>query len=188
MNMFRRLDQADLDILVAIRREALTTDPRSFSASPKSDLGLDREFVQSSLAETSTQFYVGAFDGDLVGMTGVYRFPKEKENHKAGVWGMYVKPTHRGRGFGAGLLEAAIDSARSMDGVTHLYLCVSETADSARRLYERFGFISWGLEPASLQVEGEPVDVRHMVLALDEERRTKNEERKSPAPTRGPEP
>lgn len=168
--MIRRLDETDLDDLIAIRREALVTDPRSFTASPASDRGLDRDFVLSSLAETSTQAYLGAFDSEMIGMAGVYRYPKEKERHRAGVWGMYVRPSHRGRGHGSALQAAAIDFARSLSGVTHLCLCVSETADAAMHLYERFGFVAWGREPAGLKVEGEVMTVRHMVLELDEDR------------------
>ena len=167
--MIRRLDETDLDVLIAIRREALVTDPRSFTASPGSDLGLDHEFVRASMAETSTQAYLGAFDPDVIGMAGVYRYPKEKERHRAGVWGMYVRPSHRGRGHGSALLAAAIDFARSLSGVTHLCLCVSETADAAMHLYERFGFVTWGREPAGLEVEGEVLTVRHMALELDED-------------------
>ncbi len=169
--MIRRLDETDLEVLIAIRREALVTDPRSFTASPGSDPGLDHEFVRASMAEKSTQAYLGAFDPDLIGMAGVYRYSKEKERHRAGVWGMYVRPSHRGRGHGSALLAAAIDFGRSLSGVTHLCLCVSETADAAMHLYERFGFITWGREPAALKVDGVLVDVRHMVLALNEERR-----------------
>ena len=168
MTVVRRLDPADLEDLVAIRREALITDPCAFSASPNSDLGLDREFIRSSMSETSTQAYFGAYDGQLVGMTGVFRYPKEKEAHKAGVWGMYVRPSHRGQGHGAALLAAAVDFARSLPGVTQLCLCVSETAGVAMGLYDRFGFVTWGREPAALKVDGVAVDVRHMVLELDE--------------------
>ena len=167
--MIRRLDEFDLDVLIDIRREALVVDPRSFTASPGSDLGLDHDFVRTSMAETSTQSYLGAFDPELIGMAGVYRYSKEKERHRAGVWGMYVRPSHRGRGHGSALLAAAIDFARSLSGVTHLCLCVSETADAAMHLYERFGFVTWGREPAALRVDGEMVDVRHMVLTLNED-------------------
>jgi hypothetical protein len=54
-------------------------------------------------------------------------------------------------------------------------------------LYDRFGFVTWGREPAALKVDGVAVDVRHMVRALNEERRTENEEN-NPAQNRGPEP
>jgi hypothetical protein len=56
--------------------------------------------------------------------------------------------------------------ARSLPGVTHLHLTVADTAIGARRLYERAGFSCWGSEPVSLMVEGETVDVDHMVLEV----------------------
>jgi ribosomal protein S18 acetylase RimI-like enzyme len=162
----RRLKESDIESIVALRREALRCEPEAFSASPGSDVGRDREFLGRILGQAAAQAMFGALDPQLVGMVGVYREEGDKQAHKAGVWGMYVQPSHRGRGLGASLLAAAIGFARSMPGVTHLHLSASDTAGAARRLYERMGFQTWGIEPASLQVNGRLVDVHHMVLPL----------------------
>jgi GNAT superfamily N-acetyltransferase len=165
--MIRRLDDSDLEQLLAIRREALDTDPTAFSASPESDVGLDPEFVRASLARRSSEAIFGAFrDSDLVGMTGVFRERNQKEEHKAVVWGMFVRPAERGHGFGGALLDSAIRFAESIKGVTHLHIAVSENASSALRLYEAAGFTAWGVEAASLIVDQVPVAVTHMVLEL----------------------
>jgi ribosomal protein S18 acetylase RimI-like enzyme len=149
--VIRLVQEADMEALLAIRREALTNDPAAFSASVASDL----------------HAVFGAFRGnDLVGMTGVYRHRTEKERHKAVVWGMYVRRTHRGAGLGRALLAEAVRFARSLAGVTHLHLSVSESARSAQNVYEAAGFAAWGIEPASLYVNGEFITVRHMVLDL----------------------
>jgi GNAT superfamily N-acetyltransferase len=165
--MIRRLDETDLEQLLAIRREALDTDPSAFSASPESDLGLDPEFVRTSLARRSSEAVFGAFcDGDLVGMTGVYRERNQKEHHKAVVWGMFVRPSERGKGLGRALLDDAIQFAESLPGVTYVHIAVSENANSALRLYEAAGFTTWGVEPASLVVDQVQIAVNHMVLEL----------------------
>jgi GNAT superfamily N-acetyltransferase len=169
--MIRRLHEADIEILLAIRREALTTDPAAFSASPATDVGLDPEFVLRSMAQPEIQAVFGAFhDGTLVGMTGVHRRKSEKERHKAVLWGMFVRPSHRGAGHGRALLSEAVRFARSLPGVTHLHLEVSETAGAAHHLYEAAGFATWGIEPASLIVDGASYAARHMVLELDDRR------------------
>ena len=50
----------------------------------------------------------GAFDSALVGVVGVRRQTRQKERHKAQIWGMYLREEHRGRGLGRRLMEAAI--------------------------------------------------------------------------------
>ena len=168
MALIRRLQELDIEGIVALRREALINEPEAFSASPGSDHGQDIEFLRRTLNEPTTQAIFGAFDPDLLAMVGVYREKGEKLAHKAGVWGMYVRREHRGRGFGAALLDMAVQFARSMPGVTHLHLGVSESALAARSLYERAGFHAWGTAPADLQVNGHLVDVHYMVLLLGE--------------------
>jgi len=160
----RRLTAADIKSLLVIRREALVSEPAAFSSSPASDRALDPEFLRISLV---SQAVFGAFRGDaLVGMAGVYRHQTEKERHKAVLWGMYVRSSHRGVGLGRALLAEAVRLASSMAGVTHLCLSVSDTATSAYRIYEAAGFRTWGVESASLLVGGGYVAVRHMVLDL----------------------
>ena len=160
----RRLSEADIEPLLAIRHEALVREPTAFSSSPASDRALDPEFLRNSL---TSQAVLGAYQGDaLVGMAGVYRRQTEKEGHKAVLWGMYVRPSHRGLGLGRALLAEAVRLARAMAGVSHLCLSVSDTATSAYRIYEAAGFRTWGVESASLLVGGTYVAVRHMVLDL----------------------
>jgi len=51
--------------------------------------------------------------------------------------------------------------------VSHLHLSVADTPVTARRLYERAGFLIWGTEPAALVVDGSTVDVHHMARLLE---------------------
>jgi ribosomal protein S18 acetylase RimI-like enzyme len=165
--MIRPLTVADIDELIELRREALRTDPEAFTASEADDVGLDRDFVLNALAQTEVQATLGAFqDGELVGMTGVHRMEHEKETHKALLWGMFVRPANRGSGHGRGLMVHAIEYARSLDGVTHLQLCVSDSAPEAFAMYQSYGFVVWGVEPDSFRVGGRPIGVRHMALDL----------------------
>jgi RimJ/RimL family protein N-acetyltransferase len=46
-------------------------------------------------------------------------------------------------------------------------LTVAVGNDGARRIYERMGFRSFGIEPRGLLVDGEFVDEEMMVLDLD---------------------
>jgi hypothetical protein len=126
--VIRLVQEADMEALLAIRREALTNDPAAFSASVASDRALDPESVRALLAHPDLHAVFGAFRGND--------------------------------------LAEAVRFARSLAGVTHLHLSVSESARSAQNVYEAAGFAAWGIEPASLYVNGEFITVRHMVLDL----------------------
>jgi GNAT superfamily N-acetyltransferase len=162
----RRLRVADADVLVALRREALETEPLAFGASAEDDVVLLRESVRTFLGDHEEQAVFGQVDrADLIGMIGVFRASKVKQRHKATIWGMYVSPRARNKGVGRALLEAAVEQARGW-GLAQLQLSVSEAAPHAKRLYQTAGFRPWGQERRALQWKGRFVDEYHLVLDL----------------------
>jgi GNAT superfamily N-acetyltransferase len=165
----RRLAPADAPALVLLRRQALENEPLVFLSSPEDDR-LSLEFARTALGDREEQAVFGTCDGgDLVGMVGLLREPRAKQRHRASLWGMYVSPRARGRGAGAALVNAAVRLARDWN-VDQLRLGVTTAAEGAKRLYERAGFRSWGLEPRALDWQGRFVDEHHLVLDLREQR------------------
>jgi ribosomal protein S18 acetylase RimI-like enzyme len=86
-----------------------------------------------------TRAIFGAVEPDLIGMAGIAQEEGAKSRHKARLWGVYVIPARRGLGIGRALVEAAIEFARSLDGLTHVHLAVAESGQAAQALYERRG-------------------------------------------------
>jgi ribosomal protein S18 acetylase RimI-like enzyme len=161
----RRLIPTDVESFVALRREALEMDPGAFGASPESDMALDPVFIRDALADPQQAIF-GAIESGLIGIVGVYRNRNLKSAHKIHVWGTYVSPTHRSKGIGRSLMEAAIEFARGCPGITQIHLSVSETALPALALYEELGFVAWGTEPRGLRLGQEFFSEHHMVLSL----------------------
>jgi ribosomal protein S18 acetylase RimI-like enzyme len=166
-SLIRPLTPDDVEIYQRIRREALEQEPFAFGSSPSDDRARSADFVRTILASPD-QAVFGAFAPELVGVVGVYRVLSLKSAHRAGIWGLYVKREHRSRGLGRSLLEAAINFARSLQGVSHVQLAVSERSPAAAALYESLGFVTWGVEPAALRIDGTDAAERHMVLSLKE--------------------
>jgi ribosomal protein S18 acetylase RimI-like enzyme len=164
----RRLSPADAESFVALRHEALETDPGAFGASPDNDMGLDPVFIRDALADPQQAIF-GAIESGIIGIVGVYRNKNLKSAHKIHVWGMYVSPTHRSRGIGRSLMEAAIEFARDCDGVKQIHLSVSETALAAMDLYGELGFEAWGTEPRGIRLGQEYLSEHHMVLSLTDD-------------------
>jgi len=160
------LQPGEAGTYLAIRREMLADSPWAFASSVE-DSEFDPEALASKLREPF-QAIVGGFEGGrLVGSAGVYRDRHVKMAHRARVWGMYVTPAARGRGLGEELLLRAIEVARAWAGVNSIGLSVSANAPPALRLYRKLGFVEWGVEPATIVVDGEAYNEIHMVLMLD---------------------
>lgn len=164
--MIRLLEHGDVDAFVELRRRALLDSPLAFAASPADDFAASAEAVRVQLAQAPEWVIVGAFEPVLVGAVGLFRDRHVKAAHKAHIWGMYVESSSRGRGLGRALLDAAIAHARGLAGVNVVRLGVSEKASEARRLYERAGFVSWGLEPDAVRHGGVSAGEHHMLLRL----------------------
>lgn len=162
----RLLTPEDAPVYSRLRREMLRDSPLAFAASESSDVGVDPEKMAKRLAEPGN-IIVGAFDGGaLVGVAGMFRQHHPKMAHRAHVWGVYVTPAARRRGVGEAIMNAVIETARAWPGVDSIGLSVSAGTHHARKLYERLGFVSWGLEPGALRWEGAAYDEVHMCLQL----------------------
>jgi RimJ/RimL family protein N-acetyltransferase len=164
--VIRRLREADAGSYVALRRQGLLETPLAFGASPGDDMAASAEAVCDRLRQGPEWVILGAFQDGLIGAVGLMRDRSVKASHKAHVWGMYVAPSQRGHGVGAELLQAALQHARALPGLSWVHLAVTSAAPQARRLYERAGFEVWGTEPEALRHEGRAVVEYHMALPL----------------------
>jgi RimJ/RimL family protein N-acetyltransferase len=106
-----------------------------------------------------------ATDGDqIVGRLSLARDPHPASAHVADI-GMMVAATHRRRGIGRALLDAAVVWARAA-GVDKLELHVFPWNEPAIRLYETFGFEREGLRRRHYLRDGVAVDALLMAYHL----------------------
>ena len=75
---------------------------------------------------------------------------------------MYVNARHQHQGVGRQLVEAALDEARRQPRLKVIQLTVTAGNDAAFALYQRCGFIQYGLEPLAVRVGVEYFDKIHM--------------------------
>lgn len=109
----------------------------------------------------------GAFEGeDIVGTVTIEFSAKPKTKHKAHLIGMFVAEATRGSGAGRALLRAALEMARSRPGVLVVTLTVTEGNTPAVRLYESFGFQSFGVEPMAIATPAGFKSKAHMWLSI----------------------
>jgi ribosomal protein S18 acetylase RimI-like enzyme len=146
----RRVTPADATLYRSIRLEALQRNAEAFASSFESEDAQPDSWFAERLA-TSEVF--GAWHGtDLVGVVGFRVQPGLKTAHKGVMWGMYVRSDFRNTGTSRRLVEAIIDIASAR--VEILQLEVLQDNVAARRLYESFGFVEYGLEINALKQNG----------------------------------
>ncbi|MBV8245017.1 MAG: GNAT family N-acetyltransferase [Candidatus Eremiobacteraeota bacterium] len=123
----------DIDPLMAIL-DAVAAEDLYISTEPGYDRDSRRAFWESSVDGTRVGFFVAVDGTAVVGLVGVY--PHAEYGY---LLGMMVAPSHRGRRFGAALLDAGIGWVRKRGGrAVHLLVFPHNTV--ARQMYERRGF------------------------------------------------
>lgn len=161
--MVRRLTAADAAAYHALRLEGFTDHPLQFRVAPEDESDLSLEAVGERLERT---FVAGGFDPDgLVGVGGLTRFEGAKLRHRALLWGMYVRQRGRGRGLADELIRVLLAEART-HAIEQVILTVAAENDRARRLYERWGFHVYGIEPRAIKVDHGYLDEALMVRPL----------------------
>lgn len=143
----RRLGPADVDAFLELRRAGEASDAHFFRSTVADDEAIGRAGWEARLA---CEYVVGV-DGDagLVARGGFARMSGSKLDHKGLIWGMYVRPSHRGRGLASAVLEALLAEAATQVRQVLLTLYAHNTA--AHALYGRHGFTVYAVEPEAIR-------------------------------------
>jgi ribosomal protein S18 acetylase RimI-like enzyme len=162
----RRLEPADATAYRALMLQAYESHPEAFTSSPAERAVLPLAWWTERLPEGPRPASVvyGAFDENaaLVGAVGLVFESREKTRHKADLFGMYVAPAARQRGFGRQLVAAALAEARAREGLRVVQLTVTHGNDEALALYQGCGFQTFGVEPMAIGVGGRFLAKVHM--------------------------
>jgi ribosomal protein S18 acetylase RimI-like enzyme len=160
----RRLAEMDAVAFRELRLAGLLEASTAFGSS----YSKEKDSTVADFAGTIGRNYVaGAFvDDKLVGVTAFYQSSGEKVAHRGNIWGVYVDPAHRGQGTARLLMEHVLAHAQTI--VEQVHLCVVTDNAAAVRLYESLGFVSYGVEPRALLIDGRYYDERLMVWRGDQ--------------------
>ena len=143
----RRLGPQDADLYRAVRMEALERCPEAFASTLEIEATRPPEAFAERLQASAV--FAAIDGGEPAGMAGFYRHDTPKMAHKGMLWGMYVRPEARGRGIARQLVEAVLAHAATQ--VEILQLAVTTDNAPARALYQRLGFVEYGIERRSLK-------------------------------------
>jgi ribosomal protein S18 acetylase RimI-like enzyme len=114
-------------------------------------------------------FTLGAyFEGELAGIVSFERdgASREKLRHKGVLFRMYVSKKFRGRGVAKKLIEALIVRVKTTTDIEQINLTVISNNANAKKLYEKLGFIAFGLEHNAIKWKHKYFAEEQMVLKL----------------------
>ena len=168
--LVRRLYAGDLRAYKVLRDAMLEGHPAAFTSDAQTEghrraddylprLGLERA--------SDGQLLLGAWQGtSLLGAIGLERDMRTKVRHIGHVIGMMVSDAAQGHGIGRMLLDSLIEEARGPAGLEMLILTVTDGNASAVRLYERSGFMQFGMLQRAIRVGDRYHDKIYMVKSL----------------------
>ena len=126
----------------------------------------ERRYLRALRRHPDAAVFVADDDGAVVARLSVARDPHSASRHVADL-GLMVAQSHRRRGIGTQLLDAAVQWARQA-GVRKLELHVFPWNTGAIALYESFGFVKEGYRKAHYRRGDEYVDAVLMAYWLPE--------------------
>ncbi len=167
MTTLRNLTRADALAYREIRLAALRDAPTAFGSDYHENVDMPLSHFESRIGTTDDHFIrVAEADGVMVGTLGFRRDDGTKRRHVGLLWGMFVVPAARMRGVGRLLLADVLENVRTLPGLELIELSVVVGNESARRLYDSFGFVTYGVETKALKIDGRYYDEAHMALEL----------------------
>jgi ribosomal protein S18 acetylase RimI-like enzyme len=160
--IIRALVAGDAQAYRALMLQAYDAYPQAFTSSVAERAAMPLSWWEKRLSGPLDRL-LGAFvENELAGIVGLAFEPREKARHKVTLFGMYVNAAHQQQGLGRRLVEAALEEARRQPGLKLIQLTVTAGNDAAFALYQRCGFIQYGLEPLAVRVGVDYFDKIHM--------------------------
>lgn len=145
-------------------RFGLINDEENFRITPNDDLN-----IVFPTNDKDDSFTLGAYlESELAGIVSFARDGKDREKlrHKGLLFRMYVSSDFRGKGIGKQLIEALIQRVSKINDIEQINLTVIANNENAKKMYEKFGFETFGSEKNAIKWKGNYFAEDQMVLQL----------------------
>jgi RimJ/RimL family protein N-acetyltransferase len=162
--IIRRAEPSDAEGLTRLG-EAVGSEPEGWLVTTNGwrEVSDERRYLRAIRRYPNAAVFVAEDEGRIVGRLSIARDQHPASRHVADL-GLMVAISHRRRGIGTRLLEAALDWARHSE-VRKLELHVFPHNDAAIKLYENFGFVQEGYRRGHYRRGDEYVDA--ILMAYD---------------------
>ena len=166
----RQLNKADAEAYWQVRLRALREHPEAYGATAEEWQQLTVDDVAQRLRqgrEAGLRVFGAFVEERLVGLAGFAHTTNNKQQHRGGIYQMYVAPEERGNGLGHLLLEAIFAEAQQQSALEELVLAVTVGNQEARALYLKSGFVPMYIQPRYLKIDGRYYDIEWMSKSME---------------------
>lgn len=142
----------------------LVNDEENFRITPNDDL--NAPFPTKDKVDS---FTLGAYsDNQLAGIVSFARdgSDREKLRHKGVLFRMYVSKHFRGQGIAKKLIQTLVERVNQIADIEQINLTVIANNDNAKKLYQKFGFVTFGSESNAIKWKGKYFTEDQMTLKL----------------------
>ena len=162
----RRARPGDASALVELA-EAVASEPEGWLVAEGAwrSVGEERRYLRTIGRYPHAAVFVAEADGRVIARLSLARDPHPASAHVADL-GLMVAGSHRRRGIGRALLDAAVAWARAA-GVRKLELHVFPYNEPALALYDGFGFRREGVRKGHYQRGGRDLDAVLMAYSVE---------------------
>ena len=163
--IIRRAEPADAEGLTRLG-EAVGSEPEGWLVTTNGwrEVADERRYLRAIRRYPNAAVSVAEDEGRIVGRLSIARDQHPASRHVADL-GLMVAMSHRRRGIGTMLLEAALDWARHAE-VRKLELHVFPHNEAAIKLYENFGFVQEGYRRGHYRRGNDYVDAILMAFEI----------------------
>ena len=164
---YRKLVSGDSLQYREIRLHSLKTQPESFGSTFAAQSILPQLMFERALEQpVDHRFVIGAFDQiQLLGICGFLPFAQDhhrKLNNTGTLVQLYLRPAFRGKGVGLELVRATLHQAFICRSIDQVILGVKSANNSAIRVYQDAGFISYNSSLAHGEIDDD--DLQMMII------------------------
>jgi cyclohexyl-isocyanide hydratase len=142
----------------------LVNDEENFRITPNDDIN-----APFPTKDKLDSFTLGAYaENELAGIVSFTRDggDREKLKHKGILFRMYVSKNFRGQGIAKKLIGELIERVKRNSDIEQINLTVIANNENAKKLYEKFGFVTFGSERNAIKWKGEYFNEDQMALKL----------------------
>jgi len=147
---------ADTDALSLCRHKYVTAGETYFMARYPEECSLDIADMEKKILQIQNsvcEFKINAFlDNEIIGDLGVTRIGNNTKYCHRAYMGISIQKQYWNMGLGSVMVEYAVKQAKE-NGFEQLELGVFEDNEAAIRLYEKFGFQKYGIQPRAFKLK-----------------------------------
>lgn len=126
---------------------------------------VEEEAAMLNSVKAPSVFLLAEGKGQILGNVSLSADNRVRMRHRGQI-AISVRRDAWGKGIGSALMQAIIDYARNFPELEILNLEVRQDNARAIHLYEKFGFVKVGVDPALMKIDGKYIDYDIMQLRL----------------------